>query len=110
PVRDYLRFYDYEEKELKNLLNSGRLWLGELFRSSYTFSPTREDFASDYTLNFELYPMGISRQFVRSTAGSLSRQDTLNGAPHHPGDNQARYFRVSNAYSFEMTPGTPPAD
>lgn len=109
-VRDYLHFYDYEEKELKNLLNSGRLWLGELFRSSYTFSPTREDFASDYQLNFELYPMGISRQFVRTTAGTLLRQDTLNGAPHHPNDNQARYFRISNAYSFEMTPGTPPAD
>ncbi len=110
PVRDYLPFYDYEEKELKNLLNSGRLWLGELFRSSYTFLPTREDFASDYRLTFELYPMGISRQFVRTTAGTLSRHDTLNGVPHHPNDNQARYFRISNAYPFEMAPDTPPAD
>lgn len=109
-VRDYLRFYDYEEKELKNLLNSGRLWLGDMFRSSYTFSPTREDFISGYTLRFELYPMGISRQFVKITAGSLSRQDTLNGAPNHPNDNQARYFRVSNAHSFEIASAAPPAE
>ena len=110
PVRDYLRFYDYEEKELKNLLNSGRLWLGDMFRSSYTFLPAKEDFVSDYTLNFELYPMGISRQFVRVTAGGLVRQDTLNGAPHHPNDNQARYFRVSNAYPFEIKAATPPSE
>lgn len=109
-VRDYLRFYDYEEKELKNLLNSGRLWLGDMFRSSYSFSPAKEDFASEYILHFELYPMGISRQFVRITAGDISRQDTLNGASYHPNDNQARYFRMSNAYSFEITPGTPPAE
>ena len=109
PVRDNLPFYGYEEKELKNLLNSGRLWLGDMFRSSYSFSPAQEDFVSDYTLSFELYPMGISRQFVRITAGNLSRQDTLNGAPHNPNDNQARYFRVSNAYPFELKPEAPPA-
>jgi len=107
-VRDHLPFYDYEEKELKNLLNSGRLWLGEMFRSSYSFSPSKEDFVSGYTLNFELYPMGISRQFVRITAGDMVRHDTLTGAPHHPNDNQARYFRMSNVHSFEMTPATPP--
>lgn len=110
PVRDYLPYYDYEEKELKNLLNSGRLWLGELFRSSYSFSPAREDFASDYRLNFELYPMGISRQFVKTTLGGTSRQDTLSGAPNYPNDNQARYLRISNAHSFQMTPATPPAE
>ena len=107
-VRDYLPFYAYEEKELKNLLNSGRLWLGEMFRSTYTFSPVREDFVSDYRLNFELYPLGISRQFVQITAGDVQRRDTLTGAPNHPNDNQARYYRISNAFPFALTPETPP--
>ncbi len=108
PVRDHLPYYAYEEKELKNLLNSGRLWLGEMFRSSYLFSPLSEDFVSDYRLDFELYPMGISRQFLQTTAGTLSRRDTLNGAPNNPNDNQARYYRMSNAHPFLLSTETPP--
>src|SRR5690606_34826793 len=99
-----LPFYDYGETEQTNLLGSGRLWLGELIKSSFLFSTNTEDFESDYQLQFEVFPMGKATQFLKVSSGSeaLGNYD-LKGTLYTSNNSVDRYRRISNSYPIRVS-------
>lgn len=108
PLKTALPYYVFEEKETKNLLNSGRLWLGDFFNSTYTFSPPATDFVSDFSLKIEVLPLGRSKQFISISDGSTELiKQTLEGAPHNANDNLGRYHRISNFYPISYASTQP---
>lgn len=96
-----LLYRERHEEDKVNLLNSGRLWLGDLFKGSYTLRHDYSNYQDDFRLKARIYPVGISRQFLGIEHRGSVRMDTLKGAPYHP--SMARYERVSNAYDIELT-------
>jgi hypothetical protein len=105
-ILTHLGFRQRYEKEEVNLLQSGRLWLGEFFKDQLTLPAQAPNFHSDYQITLSLYPMGISRQFIDFSFGTQTKRDTLKGAPYHPNDATARYHRLSNEHLFTFF-GTP---
>ncbi|MFS0491759.1 type IX secretion system sortase PorU [Leadbetterella byssophila] len=105
-ILTHLGFQQRYEKDEVNLLQSGRLWLGELFKDQLTLPAPALHFHSDYQITLSLYPMGISRQFIEFTFGTQVKRDTLSGAPYHPNDATARYHRISNEHRYTFF-GTP---
>jgi hypothetical protein len=101
PPQAHLRFRQRFEEDKTNLLHSGRLWLGDLFKSSYKLEHDYSHYHDEFLLKARFYPVGISRQFLDMEWGGTQQRDTLNGAPYHP--SAARYERVSNAHDVQLT-------
>ncbi len=92
-----LPFYTYEEKEKKNLLNSGQQWLGDFFNNTYELVLPVEDFVGDYKLGVDIYPLGIADQELTvRAAGAEVVKTTLKGAPYNANDANRRYQRITN--------------
>jgi hypothetical protein len=92
-----LTFYLYEEKELKNLLSSGRRWFGDFFYNSLNYEIKTPDAQSEIKLNLSVLGVGRSDQTLdlKINNQNISKY-TLPRSLYNSADNFARYNRVSN--------------
>ncbi len=92
-----LLFYNYVEKESKNLLASGREWLGDFFYNAQAYEVSTPDAESDITLTINMLGVGRSDQTLDLKIDNQSvNKYTLARSLYNSADNFARYNRVSN--------------
>ncbi|MCP9764894.1 type IX secretion system sortase PorU [Lacihabitans soyangensis] len=92
-----LTFYNYVEKESKNLLASGREWFGDFFYNSQSYEVPTPDAESAISLTINLLGMGRSDQTLDFKIDNRSVDKyTLARSLYNSADNFARYNRVSN--------------
>jgi hypothetical protein len=97
-------FYTFFEKEQKNVLNSGRLWLGDFF---YNFLEQSFDFPEldmSQPLAISLMVLGVGRADQTMTISLNSqpfKEELLPGSSYNPTNSLARYNRYSNLQKFK---------
>lgn len=102
-LQDHLPYYHYEDLEKNNLLQSGRLWLGDFFNSQLKIDIPQEGFVSDFRLDIELAPIGRIDQSMKLYGdGTLLQQDLYKGTTYNSADNLARYNRIANLYAYRF--------
>ncbi|MBL0325153.1 MAG: type IX secretion system sortase PorU [Cytophagaceae bacterium] len=99
-----MQFFDYEEKELKNVLSSGREWLGDFFYFQYKKNYSLVDPVSDVNVKLNLMGIGRADQDLKIT---INKKDILNAvlpkSYFNPNDSYARYNRFSDFSQFEFS-------
>lgn len=99
-----LTYFNYEEKESKNLLSSGRSWFGDFFYNNYSLNLINPDAQSDIRLNMSILGMGRSDQTLSLKIGGESLSNlTLPKSFYNSADSYARYNRVSNLTDIELS-------
>jgi len=99
-----LTYFNYEEKESKNLLSSGRNWFGDFFYNNYSLNLSNPEAQSDIRLNMSLLGMGRSDQTLNLKIGGEGILNlTLPKSFYNSADSYARYNRVSNFTDFELS-------
>lgn len=103
PISNSLDYYNYEEKELKNILNSGRQWFGDFFFSQYTKDFSFENTESPVEINCRIMGIGRSDQslFIKSGNNTLYQQ-ILPKSTYNSSDAYARYNRYSDTHDLKI--------
>ena len=98
-----LDFYYYHENEIKNVLNSGREWMGEFFYNSADFEIENTDAVGQILLNVNILGIGRANQTLDLKLAEESlKKVVLPASEYNSADNYARYNRYSNFSSFEI--------
>jgi hypothetical protein len=102
-------FFFFHENEDKNLLASGRLWLGDFFFNTQSFNIETPDAVSDIDLNLQILGVGQSEQMlaIKKDGNSIALM-ALPSSSYNPADNYARYKRISNFTNLKL--GFPPGN
>ncbi|CAN1558159.1 Peptidase_C25_N domain containing protein [Spirosomataceae bacterium] len=97
PTVSKLTFYNYVEKESKNLLASGREWFGDFFYNTQSYELATPDAESDISVTMNILGVGRSDQTLDLKINNQSvGKYTLARSVYNSTDNLARYNRVSN--------------
>jgi hypothetical protein len=97
PTVSKLTFYNYVEKESKNLLASGREWFGDFFYNTQSYELATPDAESDISITMNILGVGRSDQTLDLKINNQSvGKYTLARSLYNSTDNLARYNRVSN--------------
>lgn len=105
-----LPYYDYFEKEIKNVFASGRRWLGEFFYNNLSINVELSDLDESQNVVFKASILGIGRtnQTLDFQIDKLSKRKlTLIGSLYSATDAFARYNRYSNFSDLNFTLDSP---
>ena len=105
-----LPYYDYFEKEIKNVFASGRRWLGEFFFNNLSFNVELSDVDETQKAIFNTSVLGIGRsaQSLDFQLDKISKTKILMaGSLYAASDAFARYNRYSNFSDLNFTLDNP---
>lgn len=98
-----LEVFEYEEKELKNPLNTGRQWLGDFFYNSYSFKPSIKTPNSDIQFSLKIMGIGRTEQILDIKNNNVSvAKYALPKSSYNSGDAFDRYNRYSTFSSINV--------
>jgi Peptidase family C25 len=95
--------YEYEEKELKNILASGRQWFGDFFYDKFNFKRTLRSPTSP--IQCQVAIMGVGRLDQKLNIFNNSEKiytDVLSKSSYNSTDTYDRYNRYSNVDFIEF--------
>ncbi|MCA0365999.1 MAG: type IX secretion system sortase PorU [Bacteroidetes bacterium] len=96
-------YFEYEENEYKNLLNSGREWLGDFFYSKFTKKFKALDKISDINIRLDIMGIGRADQDLNIAINNKNLiSTTLPLSYFNPVDAYARYNRYANLKSLHF--------
>jgi hypothetical protein len=100
-----LNYFEFHEIESKNILNSGRTWLGEFFYNSLSLNFNIQNLDITQPLLLKSRVLGIGRSTQKLTFGfnktPVSKIE-LFANEYNSNDNFARYNRVSNFEDIDI--------
>lgn len=105
PIYDQMLGYVYNEIELKNVLSSGQMWLGDFFYNSLDQKTFLPNVNTQLPIFFETQVMGIGRSDQTLTVSNGSTQISKSILPkseYNSTDSYARYNRFSNVTKLEI--------
>jgi hypothetical protein len=101
-----LPYFHWEEEELKNVLNSGRGWLGSFFFNELSFKLNLKDFDNSTPIKFYAEVVGISRE-KQVLNVSIDRNENkkyeLPQTFYNSADAFARYNRYANFTPIDLS-------
>jgi Peptidase family C25 len=95
--------FEYEEKELKNILNSGRQWFGDFFYDKYSFK--KPIINPNSPIQCQIAIMGVGRLDQKLDLFNGTEKiytDILTKSGYNPSDTYDRYNRYSNVSFIEF--------
>ncbi len=96
--------FEYEEKELKNILASGRQWFGDFFYDSYGFK--KPIISPNSQVNVQISIMGVGRLDQRLDIFNADKKvftDILAKSTYNSSDTYDRYNRYSNVSKIDFS-------
>ncbi len=102
---DFMLGFEYQEKELKNVLSSGRQWFGDFFYNNIDQTASLKNLHNVANIKFFAQVMGIGRSQQTLTINVNGEQISkliLPVSTYNPSDNYARYNRFSNLSEISL--------
>lgn len=97
-------YFFFHENENKNLLSSGRMWFGDFFFNTQSFSIETPDAVSEINLKLQILGVGQSEQKldIKKDDNSIALM-VLPSSNYNPADNYDRYKRISNLTNLSLS-------